>query len=51
MDLAEVLSIAEKPRQATPLVEEALSLFEQKGNLVSTGRAQVLLKELRDFVR
>lgn len=51
MDLAEVLSMAGEPRQATPVVEEALSLYEQKGNLVSSGRAQILLKELRDSVR
>jgi tetratricopeptide (TPR) repeat protein len=47
MALAEVLRIAERPDEAVPLIEEALRLYEQKGNVVSAGKARSLLDELR----
>ena len=46
MDLAEVLSIEGEMRDAATAAEEALSLYEQKGNLVSTERAATLLSKL-----
>jgi class 3 adenylate cyclase/tetratricopeptide (TPR) repeat protein len=48
MALAEVRRIAERPDEAVPLIEEALRLYEQKGNVVSAGKARSLLDELRD---
>jgi predicted ATPase/class 3 adenylate cyclase len=45
--LAEVLRIAKRPDEPVPLIEEALRLYEQKGNVVSAGRARSLLDELR----
>jgi class 3 adenylate cyclase/tetratricopeptide (TPR) repeat protein len=47
MALAEVLRLAERPDEAVPVIEEALRLYEQKGNLVSTGNARSLLDQLR----
>jgi tetratricopeptide (TPR) repeat protein len=44
--LAEVLRIAERPEEAVPLIEEALRLYKQKGNVVSAGRARSLIAEL-----
>jgi tetratricopeptide (TPR) repeat protein len=45
LDLAEVLWTAGKPDEARAAVEDALRLYEQKGNLVSAGRARRLLQE------
>ena len=43
MALAEVLCLAERPGEAVPVIEEALRLFEQKGNVVSARKARALL--------
>jgi hypothetical protein len=43
LDAAEVLRAAERPEDARAAVEEALALFEQKGNEVSAERARALL--------
>jgi tetratricopeptide (TPR) repeat protein len=40
MDLAEVLSLADRLDEAAPVVEEAIGLFEAKGNVVAAGRAR-----------
>jgi class 3 adenylate cyclase/tetratricopeptide (TPR) repeat protein len=48
MALAEALRLAEGPDEALPVVEEALGLYEQKGNLVSAGKARSLLAELQN---
>ena len=45
MDLAEVLRLVGRPSEAAPAVEEALRLYEQKGNTVSAGRARALLSK------
>jgi predicted ATPase/class 3 adenylate cyclase len=42
LDLAEVLRIANRPKEAVPIVEDAFWLFEQKDNTVSAGRALAL---------
>jgi len=47
MALAEVLRLAGRAEDAVPVVEEALRLYERKGNVVSAGRAQAALQELR----
>ena len=46
LDLAEVLRLADRPADAAKRVEEALRLFERKGNRVSADAAQALLSEL-----
>ena len=46
LDLAEVFRLAERPAEATDRVEEALLLFERKGNRVSTEAARAMLSEL-----
>jgi tetratricopeptide (TPR) repeat protein len=46
MALAEVLRLAERPSEAVPVVQEALNLYERKGNVVSAGKARALLGEL-----
>ena len=46
VDLAEVLGLAGLPHEATPVVEEALRLYEQKGNVVSAGKSRAVLEEL-----
>jgi predicted ATPase len=46
--LADVLRLAERPDEAAPVIREALGLYEQKGNLVSAGRARSLLAELEN---
>jgi tetratricopeptide (TPR) repeat protein len=48
LDLAEVLDLAERFDEAAPLIAEALRLYEQKGNIVSAGKAHELLAELRE---
>ena len=40
MDLAEVLRVAGREDEATPVVEQALELYEQKGNVVGAERAR-----------
>jgi hypothetical protein len=45
MDLAEVLELAGRRAEATPVVERALELFEQKGNVVSAEKARARLAE------
>jgi hypothetical protein len=47
MALAQVLLLAEHPDEGIPVVQEALRLYEQKGNLVSAGKARTLHRELR----
>ncbi|MGQ0670938.1 MAG: ATP-binding protein, partial [Actinomycetota bacterium] len=46
MDLAVILRTAGRTKDAVPAVKDALQLFEQKGNLVSAGRARVVLDQL-----
>lgn len=46
MDLADVLRTAGRPKDAVPAVEEALRLYERKGNVVSAGKARGVLDEL-----
>jgi predicted ATPase/DNA-binding SARP family transcriptional activator len=43
MDLAEVLRPAGRETDAVPLVEQALELYEQKGNVVAAERARAIL--------
>ena len=46
LDLADVLHQARRPAEAAERVEQALSLFERKGNRVSAEAARLLLSEL-----
>jgi class 3 adenylate cyclase/tetratricopeptide (TPR) repeat protein len=45
--LAEVLRLADRPEEAATVGEQALRLYEQKGNVVSAGKARALLAEMR----
>jgi len=45
MDLAEVRRLAGRADDARPALEQALQLYEQKGNLVSAAKARALLGE------
>jgi hypothetical protein len=45
--LAEALRLAGEPAEAASALEEALALYERKGDVVSAGKAQTLLDELR----
>jgi hypothetical protein len=47
MALDEVVRLGERPREAVPVIEEGLRLYEQKGNVVSAGKARALLGELQ----
>jgi DNA-binding SARP family transcriptional activator/class 3 adenylate cyclase/tetratricopeptide (TPR) repeat protein len=47
LDLAEVRELAGRPDEALPALEQALALFEQKGNVVSAARARSALERLR----
>ena len=47
MDFVEVLAIAGRGRHALSMAQRALSLYEQKGNLISGGKARRMLEELR----
>jgi len=47
-DLAEVLSLAGRPKEATEALERALARYERKGNVVMAQRAQMRLAELQD---
>jgi class 3 adenylate cyclase/tetratricopeptide (TPR) repeat protein len=42
--MAEVLRLAGRPKEAAPLVSEAVALFNLKGNLVSAARARAVLE-------
>jgi tetratricopeptide (TPR) repeat protein len=46
VDLAEVLCLAEQPREAATELARAVQLFDQKGNFVSATRARSLLYQL-----
>ncbi len=46
-DLAEVLSLANRPKEAAEALKQALARYERKGNLVSAQRVQMRLAELR----
>jgi predicted ATPase len=46
MDLAEVLSLADRPDEAAPIVDQATGLYEAKGNLTSAGRARAIRDQL-----
>jgi DNA-binding SARP family transcriptional activator len=46
LDATEVLRLAGRSAESAPLVEEAKTLFEQKGNVVSAAEARALLDEL-----
>jgi tetratricopeptide (TPR) repeat protein len=45
-DLAEILSVCDRSGEAVAAIEEALRLYERKGNLVSSRRARALLDKL-----
>jgi hypothetical protein len=47
VDLAGVLRIAGRSGDAIPVVEEAIALYERKGNVVSAAKARALLEELQ----
>ena len=42
--LAEILRLADRSEEAVPLVDEAIALFDLKGNVVSAARARALLE-------
>jgi class 3 adenylate cyclase/tetratricopeptide (TPR) repeat protein len=46
MGLAEVLLAASRPKEASEVLQDALRMHEQKGNVVSAERARALLAEL-----
>jgi tetratricopeptide (TPR) repeat protein len=46
LNLAEVLRLADRRAEAAAAGKEALALYEQKGDIVSAGRASALLAEL-----
>ena len=46
VDLAEVLEVAGKPDEAKAALEQALALYERKGNLVMAERTRAKLAEL-----
>jgi class 3 adenylate cyclase len=45
MDLGEVLRIAGRETDSVPFVEQALELYEQKGNVVAAERARAILDQ------
>lgn len=47
MALADVVRIAERPSEVVPFIQQALNLYEQKGNVVSARKARALLGELQ----
>ena len=47
VDLADVLRLAGRPAEARAPLDEAIHLFEQKGNVVAEQRARVTLGELQ----
>jgi hypothetical protein len=46
MALAEVLSVAARPREAATALEQAIQLYEQKGNVVSAAKARSELEAI-----
>jgi tetratricopeptide (TPR) repeat protein len=46
-DLAEVYVLAGRPEEGRAQLEQALALYERKGNLISAARARAALDELR----
>ena len=46
LDRAEVLRLAGREEETRPLIEHAIALYEQKGNLAGAGQARALLSEL-----
>lgn len=46
MDLAEILCSAKRQPEAIPSVQQALSLYDRKGNVVSAAKARKLLEKL-----
>jgi tetratricopeptide (TPR) repeat protein len=46
MDLAEVLYLATRPEQAAKALEQAVELYQQKGNVVSAARARSQLEAI-----
>jgi len=48
MDLAEVLEVAGKTDEAGAALEQALALYERKGNLVTAERARAMLARLNE---
>jgi Flp pilus assembly protein TadD len=51
MDLAEVLELAGRAGEAQPVLEQALHLFERKGNVVSARKASAVLDEFEAPLR
>ena len=51
MDLAEVLRFADRGDEAAPIVDEAMNLYETKGNATSLARAGNLRDQLRSVHR
>ena len=46
-DLAAVLTLADRPREAADALQQAVILYERKGDVVSTRNARVRLKQLQ----
>lgn len=46
MDFAKVLLLTDQVADAIPLVQRALALYDEKGNIVSATKARKLLEEL-----
>jgi tetratricopeptide (TPR) repeat protein len=46
VDLAEILVTADRPDEAADALQEAVALYERKGNIVSAAKARGLLAEL-----
>ncbi|MGB2952407.1 MAG: tetratricopeptide repeat protein, partial [Gaiellaceae bacterium] len=44
-DLAEVLRLADRPKESASALEEAIRLYEEKGNVAAAGRLRGLLAE------
>jgi tetratricopeptide (TPR) repeat protein len=47
MDLGEILSVGRRQDEAFSPVQQALQLYEQKGNIVSAGKARKMLQDLK----
>jgi hypothetical protein len=45
-DLAHVVELAERPAEARAILDDALDLYEQKGNVVSASRIQARMDAL-----
>jgi len=46
VDLAEVLRLADRPQEAATALDQAVQLYERKGNVFSAGRTRALLDRL-----